>query len=130
MKQPSEFKPGMRVAYIPPHARGNMNHKDVEYGIVSSTNEQSVFVRYFPLVLWFGFKNTTARGSSAQNLIILDDIPGWIIDASRKLYYGDGDPAKFDPLPPMNLPEKPDLGCYASPATHAASRITGGNDAD
>ena len=37
---------GDRVAYIPYHANGNINHPDVEYGEVTSMNKEYVFVRF------------------------------------------------------------------------------------
>lgn len=42
----SDFTPGTPVAYIPLHANGDIEHPDVEYGIVSSSNEKYVFVKY------------------------------------------------------------------------------------
>jgi hypothetical protein len=43
----SDFKPGDRVRYVPRHANGDMSHPDCENGIVSSTNDRFVFVRYY-----------------------------------------------------------------------------------
>lgn len=43
----SDFKQGDKVRYIPGHAHGNVNHPDCEDGVVSSINEENVFVRYF-----------------------------------------------------------------------------------
>jgi len=41
------FEAGQKVVYIPRHANGNISHKDVEYGIVSSVSENgNVFVKY------------------------------------------------------------------------------------
>lgn len=37
---------GDRVAYIPYHANGDINHPDVEYGIVTGMNKEYVFVRF------------------------------------------------------------------------------------
>ena len=42
----TDFKPGMRVKYIPRVANKNPNHEACEEGIVSSTNDSFVFVRY------------------------------------------------------------------------------------
>lgn len=42
----ADFKKGERVKYIPIHARGNRFHRDCESGVVSSTNEYFVFVKY------------------------------------------------------------------------------------
>ena len=45
-QQISDFKPGDAVRYVPHHAHGDINHKHCENGIVSSTNDYYVFVRY------------------------------------------------------------------------------------
>jgi hypothetical protein len=44
----SEFKPFQRVIYIPNHAHGDKNHKDVERGIISALKPlyDGVFVRF------------------------------------------------------------------------------------
>jgi len=47
----SAFKPGMKVAYIPYHAMGDINHADVEYGTVTSkkfVGEQEIIFVKFP----------------------------------------------------------------------------------
>lgn len=41
------FKRGDQVIYIPTHAHGDKEHKDCEYGFVTSSNEKFVFVRYW-----------------------------------------------------------------------------------
>ena len=41
-----DFNSGDSVRYIPKHAKGNINHPECENGIVTSTNEKYVFVRY------------------------------------------------------------------------------------
>jgi len=41
-----DFAPGDRVAYVPGHAEGNLNHSDVAYGVVTSRNDRFVFVRF------------------------------------------------------------------------------------
>lgn len=40
------FKKGDRVRYIPHHANGDEEHPDCENGVVSSTNDHVVFVKY------------------------------------------------------------------------------------
>ena len=45
-KLTSYFKHGMRVLYVPNHADGNVDHQDCERGVVSSVNEDFVFVKY------------------------------------------------------------------------------------
>ena len=42
----SDFHPGDRVLYVPNHAQGDTTHPDCERGVVTSTNEVNVFVRY------------------------------------------------------------------------------------
>jgi hypothetical protein len=42
----ADFKEGKNVVYIPPHAQGDINHKDCEIGVVSSVNEKFVYVKY------------------------------------------------------------------------------------
>lgn len=42
----ADFKKGDVVRYIPMHAYGNADHADCENGIVSSTNDTWVFVKY------------------------------------------------------------------------------------
>ena len=37
---------GTRIAYIPTHAGGNIEHKDVEYGEISSVNAYYIFVKF------------------------------------------------------------------------------------
>jgi len=40
------FKQGDRVAYIPPYAKGDITHKDVEQGEITSINYLYIFVRF------------------------------------------------------------------------------------
>ena len=40
------WQAGMLALYMPPHARGDLRHPDVEKGIVTSVNSQYVFVRF------------------------------------------------------------------------------------
>jgi len=42
----SDARPGQLVRYMPPHCNGNIEHRDVEEGIVSSANDKFIFVRY------------------------------------------------------------------------------------
>lgn len=37
---------GSAVTYIPNHAKGDVNHKDCERGVLSSFNDHTVFVRF------------------------------------------------------------------------------------
>jgi hypothetical protein len=46
----SDFKIGDRVAYIPYHAHGDIKHRDVEYGVITSKKywapNECIFVRF------------------------------------------------------------------------------------
>jgi hypothetical protein len=44
----SRFENGMRVVYVPSHVHGDVEHKDCETGLVSSTNDTFVFVKFYP----------------------------------------------------------------------------------
>lgn len=48
---PSDFHPGDHVRYIPGHAHGDRHHPDCEDGVVSSTNDRYVFVKFSLLAL-------------------------------------------------------------------------------
>jgi len=37
----------MQIAYIPTHAKGDIDHADVEHGFVTSSNDQVVFCRFW-----------------------------------------------------------------------------------
>ena len=41
-----DWQPGMIALYIPREAHGNLSHPSVEQGIVTSVNDQWVFVRF------------------------------------------------------------------------------------
>lgn len=42
----SDFKKGDKVRYVPRHVKGDYHHRDCENGVVSSTNDYYVFVKY------------------------------------------------------------------------------------
>lgn len=42
----TDITPGDKVAYIPYHAKGDIKHRDVEYGVVSSVIGDTIFVRF------------------------------------------------------------------------------------
>ena len=42
----NDFAVGDSVLYVPNHAHGDSKHPDCERGVVSSTNDVNVFVRY------------------------------------------------------------------------------------
>ena len=58
----------MRVAYVPTHAHGDMNHPDVEYGVVSSTNAKYVFVKFDRQLNRFGWEGTTSTACHPTDL--------------------------------------------------------------
>lgn len=64
-----DIKPQMRVAYIPMHASGDVNHKDVERGIVSSTNDKYAFVKFEPQLSRFGWEGTTSQSCNPSDLV-------------------------------------------------------------
>lgn len=43
-----DAKPGMRVRYVPGHARGDVAHPDCEVGVVTSVGRENVFVKFDP----------------------------------------------------------------------------------
>jgi hypothetical protein len=45
-KEVTEEDIGSPVTYIPYHAKGDINHKDVERGVISSFNDTYIFVRF------------------------------------------------------------------------------------
>ena len=57
------YQKGYKVAYIPNHAKGDLQHKDVEFGEVSSTNALLVFVKFN--------NGTTAKACDPRNLVLL-----------------------------------------------------------
>ena len=55
-------KPGDQIAYVPIHAQGDIDHKDVEYGFVSSDKGDYVFCRY-----WRNGQNGLALRTTANS---------------------------------------------------------------
>lgn len=72
MSVPSRsFRRGERVRYVPSHARGNYHHQHCEDGVVSSTNDQWVFVKYgTPLP----HASRTAAATDPRHLVRLSEI--------------------------------------------------------
>lgn len=64
-----QFTPQMRVAYVPNHAHGNLNHDDVETGTVSSNNGINVFVKFDKQLVKFGWDGTTSQSCSPESLV-------------------------------------------------------------
>lgn len=42
-----KFKPMDAIAYIPIHANGDITHQDVEFGFVTTVEDDRVFCRYW-----------------------------------------------------------------------------------
>lgn len=64
-----QFTHQMRVAYVPNHADGDINHKDVETGSVSSNNGKNVFVKFDKQLMKFGWEGTTSKSCDPSNLV-------------------------------------------------------------
>ena len=66
-----DYKHGDKVIYIPNHVDGDVRHKDCQYGIVSSTNEHFVFVKYDCLActMCTGDEPYTAQATKRENLV-------------------------------------------------------------
>ena len=43
----NDFRRGDHVKYIPLHANGDARHKDCQTGVVTSVNEDFVFVKFY-----------------------------------------------------------------------------------
>jgi len=65
----ADIKPKMRVAYVPHHAAKDINHPDVEFGLVSSTNSKYVFVKFDKQLGQFGWDGTTSQSCSPDDLM-------------------------------------------------------------
>ena len=65
------FTKGMRVRYIPTHAFGDATHEDCKTGVVSSTNEYFVFVKYDTsfIVMTTGDENFTSQATDPSDLV-------------------------------------------------------------
>lgn len=71
MTSPADFTAGDRVAYVPLHAGGWIEHPDVEYGTVSSTNDVNVFVKFDKQLKKFGWQGTTSQSCDPDSLVKL-----------------------------------------------------------
>ncbi len=67
----NDFKKGERVRYIPSHAKGDRFHKDCESGVVSSINDEFVFVKYDNaiMIMITGDEPYTAQATKPEDLI-------------------------------------------------------------
>ncbi len=70
-KVADDYKHGDLVRYIPNHANGDATHPDCQNGVVSSTNEHFVFVKYdCPACTMFtGDEPFTAQATKRENLV-------------------------------------------------------------
>lgn len=65
-----DFKPKDRVLYVPSHAHGDINHKDVLHGRVSSQNGKNVFVRFDKQVARYGWA-AASESCSPWDLVLI-----------------------------------------------------------
>lgn len=47
MTDPKDLTIGTQIAMVPSHAKGDLNHPDVQMGFVTALNENFAFCRYF-----------------------------------------------------------------------------------
>ena len=66
-----DYKKGDKVRYVPNHANGDVHHKDCQNGVVSSTNERFVFVKYDNAMctMTTGDEPYTAQATKRENLV-------------------------------------------------------------
>ncbi len=62
---------GDRVAYIPMHAYGDIDHPDVMCGTISSLNDFYAFVRFDIYVERLGWDGATSQACKAEDLVKL-----------------------------------------------------------
>jgi len=70
MTTTSEFQKGQRVLYVPHHAQEDLAHPGCQKGVVSSTNDKWVFVKYDNLdcVMKTGDEPYTAQATDPKQL--------------------------------------------------------------
>ncbi|KKK77026.1 hypothetical protein LCGC14_2857760 [marine sediment metagenome] len=73
MRKTANFKKGQRVLYVPLHAQGDIKHQDCERGVVSSTNDRVVFVKYDNqmCIMATGDEPYTAQATEPDDLTLL-----------------------------------------------------------
>jgi hypothetical protein len=69
-----DIKPQMRVAYVPTHAHGDINHPDAERGTVSSTNQRFAFVKFDKQLRKFGWNGTTSQSCDPADLVDITNL--------------------------------------------------------
>lgn len=67
-----DYKHGDKVRYVPNHAFGDPHHPDCQNGVVSSTNEHYVFVKYDNdmCIMVNGDEPYTSQATLRDNLIM------------------------------------------------------------
>lgn len=65
----------LRVAYVPGHAEGNLEHPDVDWGYISSMTKEGslgemVFVKFDKYLKHLGWSGTQAQSCSPESLVI------------------------------------------------------------
>lgn len=68
------FKQGDSVIYLPRHAKGDLEHKDRENGIVSNVNDRFVFVKYSRPGC--DIESMTAKATDPDDLILIKKYEG------------------------------------------------------
>jgi len=71
----SGLKRGTQIVYIPQHAEGDRNHKDVEEGFVTSVRGNSAFCRY-----WSKYDRYQLRTKANSESTSIRDL---VIEATR-----------------------------------------------
>ena len=66
-----DAKPNLRVIYVPSHAFGNLKHKHVEYGTISSINKKYVFVKFDKYLNKFGWDVTISQSCDPIDLQVV-----------------------------------------------------------
>jgi len=75
------MKPKTQIAYIPNHAHGDINHEDVEFGFVTSSNEKFIFCRFWSKT----YPNTLRTMSCSEavygeNLVEVESVPQSLVN--------------------------------------------------
>lgn len=78
-----ELKRGQQIALVPDHANGNLGHRDVEFGFVTSVKGDTVFCRYWSRYSP-GELRTKANSEGADRRLIVPHVshdPQMVTDA-------------------------------------------------
>lgn len=65
-----ELHEGMDIRYVPSHADGDANHRDVERGVIHRITEANVFVRYYSDL---GILKETPQGTYLCNIFVPEE---------------------------------------------------------